>query len=351
MTTYDTASPTALLFNITKGSFVDGYGIRTTIFLKGCPLKCKWCCNPEGQSFAPELRLLIDRCRGCGKCVPLCPEKALTISDGLVQVDRARCTGCGKCTSACWFDALQIYGRETSAREMFDEIIRDKPFFADSGGGLTIGGGEATCWPDFCLEMIRLCHEAGINVAIDTCGYVIGEKRFSVLEQADLILFDIKGLNDAAHIANTGVSNRVIHENLRRLDALGKSVIIRYPMIPGYNLDEAEAIADYLTVYDETVDDSKNLEIFDPDATWKRKEVYHFEARELLVPIYQKGKLVYKRPSVEEIKKYCAEQVDTLWDEVKRFDNPHNYYVDLSQKLYDIKTRLLNEKNERREQN
>ena len=118
-----------------------------------------------------------------------------------------------------------------------------------------------------------------------------------------------------------------------------------------YGRDTGKAIADYLTVYDETVDDSKNLEIFDPDATWKRKEVYHFEARELLVPIYQKGKLVYKRPSVEEIKTYCAEQVDTLWDEVKRFDNPHNYYVDLSQKLYDIKTRLLNEKNERREQN
>ena len=112
-----------------------------------------------------------------------------------------------------------------------------------------------------------------------------------------------------------------------------------------YGRDTGKAIADYLTVYDETVDDSKNLEIFDPDATWKRKEVYHFEARELLVPIYLKGKLVYQRPSVEEIKKYCAEQVDTLWDEVKRFDNPHNYYVDLSQKLYDIKTRLLNEKN------
>ena len=115
--------------------------------------------------------------------------------------------------------------------------------------------------------------------------------------------------------------------------------------------DTGKAIADYLTVYDETVDDSQNLEIFDPDATWKRKEVYHFEARELLVPIYQKGKLVYKRPGIEEIKKYCTEQVDTLWDEVKRFDNPHNYYVDLSQKLYDIKTELLNEKNERYEKN
>ena len=118
-----------------------------------------------------------------------------------------------------------------------------------------------------------------------------------------------------------------------------------------YGRDTGKAIADYLTVYDETVDDSRNLEIFDPDATWKRKEVYHFEARELLVPIYQKGKLVYKRPGIEEIKKYCAEQVDTLWDEVKRFENPHNYYVDLSQKLYDIKTELLNEKNERYEKN
>lgn len=118
-----------------------------------------------------------------------------------------------------------------------------------------------------------------------------------------------------------------------------------------YGRDTGKAIADYLTVYDETVDDSRNLEIFDPDATWKRKEVYHFEARELLVPIYQKGKLVYKRPGIEEIKKYCTEQVDTLWDEVKRFDNPHNYYVDLSQKLYDIKTELLNEKNERYEKN
>ena len=118
-----------------------------------------------------------------------------------------------------------------------------------------------------------------------------------------------------------------------------------------YGRDTGKAIADYLTVYDETVDDSRNLEIFDPDATWKRKEVYHCAARELLVPISQKGKLVYKRPGIEEIKKYCTEQVETLWDEVKRFDNPHNYYVDLSQKLYDIKTELLNEKNERYEKN
>ena len=113
-----------------------------------------------------------------------------------------------------------------------------------------------------------------------------------------------------------------------------------------YGRDTGKAIADYLCVYDETVDDSGNLEIFDPEATWKRKEVYHFEARELLVQIYKNGKLVYKRPSMEELRAYCASQVDTLWDEVKRFDNPHRYYVDLSQKLYDIKQSLLNRNNQ-----
>ena len=137
-----------------------------------------------------------------------------------------------------------------------------------------------------------------------------------------------------------------ISENVEKITIPHFKKVYRF-----YGNDTGKAIADYLTVYDETVDDSQNLEIFDPDATWKRKEVYHFEARELLVPIYQKGKLVYKRPGIEEIKKYCTEQVDTLWDEVKRFDNPHNYYVDLSQKLYDIKTELLNEKNERYEKN
>ena len=118
-----------------------------------------------------------------------------------------------------------------------------------------------------------------------------------------------------------------------------------------YGRDTGKAIADYITVHDETVDDTKGLTIFDPMATWKRKDVYNFEARELLVPIFKNGKRVYDCPPLEEIKAYCAQQVDTLWDEVKRFDNPHNYYVDLSQKLYDIKTELLNEKNERREQN
>ena len=113
-----------------------------------------------------------------------------------------------------------------------------------------------------------------------------------------------------------------------------------------YGRDTGKAIADYLCVYDETVDDSRNLEIFDPEATWKRKEVYHFEARELLVQIYKNGKLIYKRPSMEELRAYCFSQVDTLWDEVKRFDNPHRYYVDLSQKLYDIKQSLLNRNNQ-----
>jgi hypothetical protein len=161
--------------------------------------------------------------------------------------------------------------------------------------------------------------------------------------------------NASAILKNLSFTVIMLCANAISLSLLPKALKITTPhfkkLYRFYGRDTGKAIADYLTVYDETVDDSKNLEIFDPDATWKRKEVYHFEARELLVPIYQKGKLVYKRPGIEEIKKYCAEQVDTLWDEVKRFDNPHNYYVDLSQKLYDIKTELLNEKNERYEKN
>ena len=245
----DYSQAKGLIFNIVHSSFVDGWGIRTTIFLKGCPLRCIWCCNPEGQSLKPELKITYANCDGCGACISACPQNALSINNEKIHVDRSLCTGCGKCCDGCFTDALGIFGTWYTAEQMFEIVKKDKPFYLQSGGGLTIGGGEATLYPEFCLGLIQLCHGDGIEVAIDTCGYVIGEKRFSVLEQADLILFDIKGLNDAAHIANTGVSNRVIYGNLRRLDALGKSVIIRYPMIPGYNLDEAEAIADYLTQF------------------------------------------------------------------------------------------------------
>lgn len=238
---------TATVFNIVHGSFVDGWGIRTTVFLKGCPLRCVWCCNPESQHAQPELQIIQDRCSGCGRCLERCSAGALALEDGRIQVDRYRCSGCGDCVQGCWPGALALWGQERTAEDVFAECLRDREFYAQSGGGVTLSGGEATLWPEFCLEMIRLCHRAGIPVAIDTCGQVESETGLEVLRQADLILFDIKGLDPETHRQNTGVDNGTILHNLDRLEAWGKDVIIRYPVIPHHNQREAEKIAQFLS--------------------------------------------------------------------------------------------------------
>ena len=227
----------AIIFNKVKGSFVDGPGIRTTIFLKGCPLKCIWCCNPEGQSFAPELKVSYDKCDGCGRCVDLCPNGALSVSDGKVQVDRNRCHVCGKCADFCFTGALEPFGSYYTVQEMFDFLIKDIEFYQSSGGGVTIGGGEATWHPDFVLPLVRKLQKAGIHVAVDTCGYVSDEQGVQVLREADLILFDIKGIDDNDHLKNTGVNNDLIWRNLTMLGRMGKPIIIRLPVIPGYTDD------------------------------------------------------------------------------------------------------------------
>ena len=229
-----------LIFNKVQGSFVDGWGIRTTIFLKGCPLTCKWCCNPEGQSFAPVLKVTCDKCDGCGRCESLCPQKALTVRDGIVVVDRRACDVCGQCADFCWTGALEPFGRYYTVDEMFQFLQRDAAFYTSSGGGVTIGGGEATWHPGFVLPLMEKLHAAGIHVAIDTCGYVDTPERLQVLKNADLLLFDIKGMDPARHLENTGVSNELIWRNLRMLGDMGKDIIIRMPIIPGYTDDDGE---------------------------------------------------------------------------------------------------------------
>lgn len=242
-------SKSALIFNIVHGSFVDGWGIRTTVFLKGCPLRCRWCCNPEGQEKRPELQVIPEHCSRCGKCLSRCPEGALSLTELGIRVDRKKCTGCGKCTSCCWPGALELWGRSRTAEDVFAECLEDKVFYQESGGGITLSGGEPTQWPGFCLEILRLCHNVGIRVAIDTCGQVLTSDGLEVLRQADLILYDIKGLDPARHRENTGVSNEIILKNLSLLETWGKEVIIRYPVIPGHNLDEAENIASFLAQF------------------------------------------------------------------------------------------------------
>ena len=233
----------APVFNLVNGSFVDGPGIRTTIFLKGCRLRCKWCCNPEGQSFQPEIRFLAAHCRpGCSDCVSACPEGAIRRETGTLKIDRTKCIGCGRCETACFEDALRLFGKWYTPEDLMGRIRREKPYLIRSGGGVTIGGGEATCWSAFCRELIRLCHAEGIHTAIDSCGYPCTEETLAALDAADLVLFDLKGLNSARHQENTGAGNEDILRTFEHLRATNKPVIVRAPLVPGYN-DSPEELA------------------------------------------------------------------------------------------------------------
>lgn len=227
-----------LIFHIIHGSFVDGHGIRTTVFLKGCPLKCVWCCNPEGQAFDSELKVTASKCDGCGRCVPVCPTGAIRLTteqgDIKLHVDRELCTNCGKCIDVCYTGALDCFGKYYTVDELFDVVKKDEQFYRSSGGGVTIGGGEATWQPEFTLQFIRKCKENYIHTALDTCGYITSADGIKALEEADLLLFDLKGMDPAEHLKHTGVSNAVILENLKRANAMGKPIIIRAPIIPGY---------------------------------------------------------------------------------------------------------------------
>ncbi|MDR1246730.1 MAG: glycyl-radical enzyme activating protein [Clostridiales Family XIII bacterium] len=240
----DAVGLSSLIFNIVHGSTVDGWGVRTTVFLKGCPLRCLWCCNPEGQKKYAELKYTADDCNGCGNCVPACPKKAISMTpgrDAKALIDRELCDNCMICADSCYVGALASFSKQYTVNELFSEIERDQGYFGEDGG-VTVGGGEATLYPDFTLALIEKCRKAYIHTALDTCGYVTTETGMKCLEEADLVLYDVKGLDPDTHVRGTGVSNELILKNLRYRDSLGKEIIIRLPLIPGYT-DSRENIA------------------------------------------------------------------------------------------------------------
>jgi pyruvate formate lyase activating enzyme len=228
-----------IVFQIIHGSFVDGHGVRTTVFLKGCPLRCVWCCNPEGQAGFLEIKITSGKCNRCENCVRVCPKRAISLNgnreDVRVNIDRDSCTNCKKCIDVCFTGALEVFGKDMSVEEVFNRVQQDRLYYQHSGGGVTIGGGEPTSQPFFTYALLKKCQASSIHTAVDTSGYVVDHEGYKVLEEADLLLYDLKGMDPSEHMSNTGVSNGRILENLKRLAGINKPIIIRVPIVPGYN--------------------------------------------------------------------------------------------------------------------
>ncbi|MDW7657250.1 MAG: glycyl-radical enzyme activating protein [Bacillota bacterium] len=234
-----THSDTALIFDIQHSSFVDGPGIRTTIFFKGCNLRCQWCHNPEG--ICPERQMIVyrSRCRHCGKCAKVCPTGAL---DQSVCPDLTFCTLCGSCVDACPADARRICGESRSLDEVLRIVGQDKVFYDTSGGGVTCSGGECLLQVDFLEEFLRRCRQTGIQTAVDTAGHVPWERFTRVLPFTDLFLYDIKAIDPDLHRRGTGAGNSLILKNYIRLIRLAP-VWVRVPVIGGFNADR-QSLAD-----------------------------------------------------------------------------------------------------------
>jgi pyruvate formate lyase activating enzyme len=233
---------TGTIFNIQFDSTEDGPGIRTTVFMKGCPMSCLWCHNPEGLSRSRQLVWYETRCIGALKCVEVCPKNALKPEPGKLCIDRALCDACGDCVSACPSAALEVFGTTYTVDELVAMALRDRVFYETSGGGVTLSGGEASLQARFCLEVMKALKQEGIHLALDTCGAANWKTLAPLVELADLVLYDLKIIDAEKHREYTGFPLDVVLENARRISSSGKPMWIRTPIVPGYT-DAVENIA------------------------------------------------------------------------------------------------------------
>lgn len=232
------AEKTGIVFNIQKMSIHDGPGIRTTVFLKGCPLNCLWCANPESQAVRLEIACFHNRCVSCGYCAAVCPKHIISDGDGYEITDRSRCDLCLECVRECCTGAKKLVGEEYTVERLYEEILRDKNFYDTSGGGVTFSGGEPLMQRGFLLAMLRMCKEGGLHTAIETSGATSDIRGFiELLDYLDLVFFDIKHMDEEEHRRLTGVSNKSILDNLAAVSKRHSNIIARTPVIPGINDD------------------------------------------------------------------------------------------------------------------
>jgi pyruvate formate lyase activating enzyme len=230
----DNTKSEGYVFDIQRYSIHDGPGIRTTVFLKGCPLHCFWCQNPESQKLSPEILFFKDRCTACGRCADVCPNQAVKLNGKISQTDRSRCSGCGQCVEACPNEARKLAGRLMTAEQVLLEVLKDKKFYDNSGGGVTLSGGEPLFQPDFAMDILRKSKDERLHTVVETSGSVPWSHFEKIIDYTDLFLFDIKQIDDGRHQSGTGMSNNLILSNIKKVAGL-KKLKVRVPLIPGFN--------------------------------------------------------------------------------------------------------------------
>lgn len=277
----------AKILDIKHFAVHDGEGIRTTVFLKGCPLKCIWCHNPEGIGYQTQIGYVSKRCINCGECTLCC--EANTMVCGLHVFDRKKCTECGRCAEVCLGGAFSLHGRMMSSEEVFEEVKKDMDFYQSTGGGITLSGGECLLQYNFCKELLGMCKDHGIHTAVDTCGYVEQKALDAVREYTDIFLYDLKAMNEEVHIRCTGSSNQKILENLQYIDDWNIPIEIRIPFVPGYNDDQITKMAEFL----------KNLK----NISGVKVLPYHNMAGTKYEAVGMKNTMPEKMPAKEQLKR------------------------------------------------